>query len=356
MIVRKNRSPDILSAVKMFDENQLVTINWSTSNRNWLSSLGYKIPNKLYTPITIPAKHLPKGSQCSVRVICDYCNNEYITKYNIVVKAINRYPNKCACSKCAPFKAVETARNKIARKKAIAIEEICREKGYTLITNIFNEYTGCDMDVKFICPKHGEQKMMLDNIYYGHECIKCSYEKRANGLRSNIKDIIYGIESVNSNKILNPEEFKDVCSHNLKIRCSCGNVFTTSFVNYTKHGIQRCRQCSHKESNGEKIINDYLTSHGISFIKEKRFKDCRDKKPLPFDFYLPDKNLVIEFDGKQHFEEVYPFNYKKTSEHDNIKNQYCEERGIKIIRIPYWEGHNIERILDDKINQVKNIV
>ena len=88
----------------------------------------------------------------------------------------------------------------------------------------------------------------------------------------------------------------------------------------------------------------------IEFIQEKRFVDCRDKKPLPFDFYLPQYNLIIEFDGRHHFEEKGRGNHEITVKHDEIKNQYCKDNDINLLRIPYWEGSNIENIISTQLN------
>ena len=88
----------------------------------------------------------------------------------------------------------------------------------------------------------------------------------------------------------------------------------------------------------------------IDFEQEKRFDDCRDIRPLPFDFYLSNYNLIIEFDGRQHFEEFGFGNHMVTVKHDKIKNQYCQSHGIDLIRIPYWEGDNIENIIQNKLN------
>lgn len=88
----------------------------------------------------------------------------------------------------------------------------------------------------------------------------------------------------------------------------------------------------------------------IVFIREKRFDDCRDVKPLPFDFYIPENNLIIEFDGRQHFEKIYNRDYETTKRHDTIKNQYCKDNNIGILRIPYWDEDNIENIITTKLN------
>jgi len=92
----------------------------------------------------------------------------------------------------------------------------------------------------------------------------------------------------------------------------------------------------------EKIIL-YLENNNIEFEREKRFSGCKDKKELPFDIYIPKENLILEFDGSQHFfprrndniNSDFGDKYNIRKIHDNIKNNFCNENGIKLIRIPY---------------------
>jgi very-short-patch-repair endonuclease len=70
--------------------------------------------------------------------------------------------------------------------------------------------------------------------------------------------------------------------------------------------------------------------------------NCRNKKPLPFDFYLPELNICIEYDGIQHYKtwkgkqaDLYIVNLQKTKQHDLIKTNFCKDNGIRLIRIPY---------------------
>lgn len=58
----------------------------------------------------------------------------------------------------------------------------------------------------------------------------------------------------------------------------------------------RCPQCT--ASSGEKIVRDWLETNKINFVFQKTFDDCKDKRVLPFDFYLLDKNIIIEYDGQ----------------------------------------------------------
>ena len=81
-------------------------------------------------------------------------------------------------------------------------------------------------------------------------------------------------------------------------------------------------------------------------------------RPLPFDFYLPDYNTCIEYDGIQHFEVVDYFGgldgFITTKIRDTIKNEYCKSKNIKLIRIPYWGFDNIENILKKELNIKKH--
>ena len=95
------------------------------------------------------------------------------------------------------------------------------------------------------------------------------------------------------------------------------------------------------ESRGERFVKTILTNNNISFDTQKKFTDCTSKrgkycKKLPFDFYLPTFNSCIEYDGRQHFEPVYGDEQLKIQQTiDNLKNLYCLNKGIKLIRIPY---------------------
>ena len=138
----------------------------------------------------------------------------------------------------------------------------------------------------------------------------------------------------------------------------CKKPFTTSLRNFTQHKGQVCEECAKKKSIGEKRIEQYLIKNSIKYIPQYWFKDCRDIKPLPFDFYLPDLNTVCEFDGRQHFEETDYFRHdlNSTREHDKIKNQYCTDNSINIIRIPYYDIDKIDEILDNKLALHEDIV
>ncbi len=112
-----------------------------------------------------------------------------------------------------------------------------------------------------------------------------------------------------------------------------------------------CPICA--SSKGETKVKEWLEAKNINYEPQKRFKGCKDKKTLPFDFYLPDLNICIEYDGEQHFRPVTfngtdlavcERNFETTKKHDEMKNKYCEDNGIRLIRIPYYE--NVKEKLD----------
>lgn len=115
-----------------------------------------------------------------------------------------------------------------------------------------------------------------------------------------------------------------------------------------------CPVCS--ESKGEKAIREYLENNNIEFEQEYRFSDCKYKYTLPFDFYIKEYNLCVEFDGEQHYKAKDFFGgeegLRSTKIRDKIKNKYCKENNINLLRIPYYELSNVENILDEEFERL----
>lgn len=159
---------------------------------------------------------------------------------------------------------------------------------------------------------------------------------------------------------LEQSEYKIVSEYrgkNIKIRFyheECGREFEMTPDKFIQG--HRCTACS--ETNGEAKIRKILTKLNVRFSKQYRFSDCRgDKFPLPFDFAIFNHEKLIgliEYDGEQHFKPV-KFNgidderanklFVKNKKRDKIKNDYCKKNNIKLLRIPYWEYENIEKII-----------
>ena len=108
-------------------------------------------------------------------------------------------------------------------------------------------------------------------------------------------------------------------------------------------------------SKGELAIADYLDNKSVNYIREHSFKDLKgDKGLLRFDFYLPDENILIEFDGKQHdkyvkFMHKNENNFDKLQKYDKKKIDYAKKNNIKLIRIGYDDIENIDSILEKEV-------
>ncbi len=104
------------------------------------------------------------------------------------------------------------------------------------------------------------------------------------------------------------------------------------------YDIKRGHTTGNGQTIPEKQIEQWLIDKNFKYEKEYSFDDCLNGKgnKLFFDFYLPELNMLIEFDGIHHFESIYNFDVVKL--HDQIKNKYCENKNIKLIRIPYFKS------------------
>lgn len=135
----------------------------------------------------------------------------------------------------------------------------------------------------------------------------------------------------------------------------CGNPnhkpYKVKFNNF-KDCNSRCPECN-TTSKGEEKIKEILIKYNMKFNQQYLFNDCRNTRPLPFDFYLSQYNIAIEYDGKQHYKlDCFNMNLldlMNLKYNDNKKTQYCNDNNIKLIRIPYWDFNNIEKILKKEL-------
>ena len=207
------------------------------------------------------------------------------------------------------------------------------------------------------CTVHDyKYKSTPQNIIIGHKCKYCGLEKLSEIGKISKDEYIKRLSRMSPDLELIDEY--DCVSQKALFRCKkCGNKFrhTAGYV-LTKYDFP-CPSCDTYTQAGEAKVNAYLRSHGIVSIRQKRFSDCIDIRTLPFDFYLPDYNMIIEYDGIQHFKPVYAYHIEDpeaylelVKRHDEIKNKYCRDNNIKLIRIPYTDYNLIETILDKVLN------
>lgn len=137
----------------------------------------------------------------------------------------------------------------------------------------------------------------------------------------------------------------------IEVKCECGKVYKTC-IDYIKNGNYRCPSCTGVISKGELEVKKALEFLDIKYVMQYKFSDCVYERQLLFDFYLPDYNICIEYDGEQHYKKCSfqtQEEFENAIKRDKIKNEYCNKNNIKLIRIPYFEFKNIKKILKKQI-------
>ena len=219
---------------------------------------------------------------------------------------------------------------------------------YSLLKNhkSMNDY------VDIICPKHGVFSMtMHSHTHKKRGCKLCAIDKVTYSKEDFVKNAIrvHG-DKYNYDKVNYITGRKKVI-----ITCPTHGDFTQQPRDHVNRK-QGCPVCS--ESKGERAIRILLKKLNIDFDPEKKFCDLRHKNCLFFDFYLPDYNCCIEFDGEQHFSPFDIFGgeeaFKIIQIKDKMKNEYCENNDIRLLRITYKDKDNIEKIIRNFLSVKEN--
>lgn len=271
-----------------------------------------------------------------VRIICNKCDHIWdILPYN--------HLNGKGCKKCQ-YKNLP--QNKpFTQEEFIKLAKIKHKNNYGYsLTKYKNKRT----KIKIKCNK-------CDNVFEqrpdshlngNNGCKKCQYEKLPqNKIKLSIKEFEEKCKNLHDDKYIYFQDYNG-SRNKIKIKCKLHDFIFNQFGYAHLNKKQGCPLC--KKSKGELIIKKWLDDQKIKYTPQKTFNDCKFKLPLPFDFYLEEKNICIEFDGLQHYRSIkfYGGNIglKKRKEYDRIKNEYCTSKKIKLIRIRYNE--NIEKKLN----------
>ena len=240
---------------------------------------------------------------------------------------------KYNCTFCSPnYKRKKKTNEEYSR--------IVLEKGngeYRNIGNYKNSGTPIEM-LHLKCNKI--YKVRPGDFIQGYRCPYCSKVKP----KMYKEDLFKRIPDIDKDYIAEDvSNFKTVHSK-IKIRhLTCDRVFEKSFNNF-RNG-QRCTLCSieNNESKAVLEIEKILNESSIIYEKEKVLP-IKYKRHLRCDFYIPDLDLYIEYDGKQHYkyEKNGYFNknrFKIIKERDKLKDDYFKDNNLNFIRIPYTADH-----------------
>ena len=253
--------------------------------------------------------------------------------------------NGHGCPKCS-------ARN--ASERNIKSNEKFVQDIHTISPNItiLSTYKNSTSKIKCKCSIcKNEWGTVASNLISGKGCPICGLKKRSLSLTKTHNNFINEMNSTN-NSI---EIISEYINTHTPIKCRClndGYVWEATPANLLKG--TGCPICS--SSHGEQVISSILDNMSIKYFPQFKFDDCKNIRPLPFDFYLPDFNICIEYDGQQHFrpvnfggctDEQANKSFESTKLTDSIKNQYCKSHNIQLIRIPYFDYNNIEKIIQN---------
>lgn len=237
-------------------------------------------------------------------------------------------------------------------------KEKLQEKYYEFKRYVENESnSGCILLSPLEDYKSNKSKMKIKcscgNIFYPtannlkkghHKCVKCSRKESGKQKRKSVSEIREYVESFGYKLI----DYKYINGHKLTIKCDVEHhkPYKVSYSNF--YNGHRCPTCN--VSKGEKRIEEFLKSHNLNYYKEYTFDDLvgKNNRKLKFDFAVLQNNdvILIEYDGEQHFKPKFGENeFERTKRNDKIKNDYCKNKNLMLIRIPYTQFDDIENIL-----------
>ena len=268
---------------------------------------------------------------------CLICNHEWKARpANILIGK--------GCPKCA-------GRNKTN-------DEFIQE--FNIVNNnlieLLSPYMSSHDKIKCRCKVCGNQWEALPySLLHGSGCQKCADNKRAEKNTISHDEFISRLKQINKNIV--PLDNYNGMNNKIRFYCkTCNNIWETT-PHYILLPTAICSHCS--SSKGETKISKYLDNNNIVYIQQQKYDGLVGVNggKLSYDFYLPQYNLLIEFQGEQHIKAREFFGgeeqLKIQQEHDRRKREYAEKNNINLLEIWYYDINNIESILLQTINEIK---
>lgn len=213
-----------------------------------------------------------------------------------------------------------------------------------------DQYVDSQTKMRCKCTIDNYEWMIRPNdLLRGKGCPECKRIKLSKDRIKSLDDVIADIRAINP-WIEVIGEYTGACRP-LRCKCILDGKEWDAYPNNLMRG-EGCPECA--ESKGERAVSVWLKNNGIEYVSQYKFEDCKNIKPLPFDFYIPPLRICIEYDGEQHYRPV-EFGgcsneraqqlHKRTMQNDAIKNAFCIENNITLVRIPYYDFNHIDDIL-----------
>ena len=293
-----------------------------------------------------------------LRLRCNKCGAEWET--TVVENFLKSGRNSHSCGRKNPTEMPSVYREAEQIKK---IKERLSESSLEFVSFGESGYIGSEKTkVTVYCNRCEETfEIALHNLIYGikkiPECPKCQY----NGKVSNEE----AIEKIKHKcKLLdyeflgfdNPQNRYDGKETRLILKClKCGYTWnTTIYANFINRTI-KCRGCTNNW-HLERTVECYLKGASIKYEIQKRFDWLKNKIGMTLDFYLPDYDIGIECQGRQHFIPVDAFGgdsgFEDTKIRDSNKKKCCDEHGIKLLY--FTELKKYDTFMGNKLIKTNN--
>lgn len=274
------------------------------------------------------------GNQNKVKILCD--------KHKLFEQRPSAHMMGMGCKKCADEADGKRRRGTLEQFIEKSIKAHGNKYKYTK-----SVYIDSKTEICISCDNHGDFFQIPHHHTRGHGCPRCS---KYNDYTITTKRFIEKAILVHGDTF--DYSLTEYEGTNKKIIIICKkhkHKFSQTASNHL--GGQGCPKC--RSSRGERAIRNFLKNNNIKFDEQKKFETCINPKTgwkLRFDFYLPDYDMLIEFDGEQHFKASDGFGGNKKLEYvkgmDFIKTNWCLDNYIKLLRIPYKSLKKVDKILE----------
>jgi len=234
-------------------------------------------------------------------------------------------------------------------------------------TTVLSEtYEDAHKRLLFRCGECGEKyEASLNHVVSRKQllCPKCSLRHKGMRHRVSIENVVSEFEK---SGLIPLFDTYDGCDEKLLCKDIDGNLLRVSYRSLAQRNKDGYFTYRLSYSKYESMVSDYLKMLEIDFIPQYTFKDCMDSKRLRFDFAVFLCNgvmMLIEVDGEQHFSPICFGGDKdenlfiELKKRDAIKNRYCEEHGIDLLRLPYFlfKNEGWKNIIKNKIEILQNV-
>jgi hypothetical protein len=277
-----------------------------------------------------------------VQYNCDYCGKPFmITRSQVDKVKSGKKKGLYCCSQCA---------KDVQKPKWNDISSLFKERDYELIST---EYINAKTKLKYICNKHrgkGIQSITYNNLKCGFGCTYCGDERTVEARRLSFEEV----KEIFSNHNMDLLDQQYVNAHTpMAYICRHHSEVGIQYMTASNAVKQHCPYCH--IIKGENRLIDYFIKNNVVFESQKTFDGLVGIKSrsLKYDFYLPDYNILIEYQGEQHERPVERFGgeeqFKIQLEHDKRKREYAMSQNIELLEIWYYDFNNIETILNNKL-------